>query len=609
MKLNRISIIMLILCLAGLSLFTHALVNNEQRRTKQQILAKGNYLTSLIALYPIRDFSLERRDFFLRTLNEYTSPEGLVYFYVHDQQGQSLLSLAPDNLAARIPADIQSKSLYTMAFTQQQFHPQGFDHTIYEFAKPVFENGQKTGTVRLGLKLEPAVLFSMERVQLVGMVLFFVAAGLGLFYYGIINSLKPLSHLNQNLKRVCWDPEAVAGEEVPAVGITPVISNLEGSLGQVQDRLGRIEAQNTQMAARIGAVTFEKNQILNILDSIHFGIIIADHQNRVIHINGYMLKLLKRSRQEIIDRPAGETIENETLRTALAGMDDIGPSPTGKTVEAVYPELAPGEVFQALFSFLTDQDGLSIGKMIQIKNITGEKIAESAKGDFIASVSHELLTPLTNIKSYSELLMDDEVTDAEMQKEFYNIINEETNRLSHLVQNLLNISKMEMGNLTLNKGTVRTDWFVKDCIATVEGSAREKNITIEKDLPDIFPSIIADKELLRTAIINIMGNAVKYTPENGRIRFAIAEQDKTVLFEIEDSGYGISQEDLPHIFDKFFRSGDHHITEQKGSGLGLATTSEIVQLHEGAIDVHSQIGSGTRFTVRIPKEEYRIAES
>lgn len=133
-------------------------------------------------------------------------------------------------------------------------------------------------------------------------------------------------------------------------------------------------------------------------------------------------------------------------------------------------------------------------------------------------------------------------------------------------------------------------------------------MVITKIMPDQFPSLVGDKELLKTAIINILGNAVKYSAEESEITFSLMEQSNLVIFDIIDNGYGISEEDLPHIFDRFFRSTETHIVEQTGSGLGLAMTSEIIHLHGGEIKVQSEPGKGTQFTISIPREEYYLGE-
>ena len=145
-----------------------------------------------------------------------------------------------------------------------------------------------------------------------------------------------------------------------------------------------------------------------------------------------------------------------------------------------------------------------------------------------------------------------------------------------------------------------------DSVAAVEGEALKKNITIYKNLPDFFPSFMGDKEMLKISLINILGNAVKYSPENASITLSLFEEDKNIVFIIEDTGYGISEKDLPHIFNKFYRSSEPDIKEKMGSGLGLAMTAEIVNLHGGEVDVQSEQGKGSKFSIKLPKEEYYL---
>ena len=174
------------------------------------------------------------------------------------------------------------------------------------------------------------------------------------------------------------------------------------------------------------------------------------------------------------------------------------------------------------------------------------------------------------------MLMGGEINDGETQKEFYNTISDETDRLSRLIENLLNISKMEMGSLSLNSGLVKTDWLVEDCMAAIEAAAQKKHITTEKNLPDKFPSLVGDKELLKVAVINILSNAVKYTPENGTITFSLNEQDNTIIFDVNDTGYGISQEDLS-------------ITSQRNHPFLNSSPSRIIQANKGNSDLHRHI--------------------
>jgi two-component system sensor histidine kinase VicK len=486
---------------------------------------------------------------------------------------------------------------------------EGTDDLINEFAKPIYQDGQRSGTVRMGFDLPPIAIFSPARVKLMAMMAFFTFAMGVLVYYGVTLALRPLHQVNQNFRNIYLDstrPSAII--EVKNGGVGEIIKDLEQSVVKLRDKYQRIQTENTDLTTKCGIISFEKNNVFSILDSINYGIIVTDIQDNITHINSYMLNLLAKSRSDVVDHPIAEILGHDQITAFILQQEEMKHTKNIGYIEATFPELASGEFFQVSFGYLTGKEEGVIGKVISFKNITTEKSSEKAKHEFITHITHELLTPLTTINSYNEMLMEDEIENIEMQKEFYNTISDETRRLTRLVKNLLNLSKIEMGNLTLTKGLVKSDWLFDDCLTAVEGAAQKKNITIERNLPDHFPSLFGDKELLKVGIINILGNAVKYTPEKGQIKFTLTEQEDVVVFEVIDNGYGISKEDLAHIFDKFYRSTDPLVTEQTGSGLGLALTSEIIRLHGGEIEVSSKVDQGSHFVIRLPKEEYYLGK-
>ena len=605
----RISIALLAIFIIGVTILTLNLKQKDEKQKIQDILSKGNYLASLIALYPIVEFESEKRDYFLRTLTEYTTKEGFVYLFIHDHAGNALVSLSSKDLSSKIPKNIQAKSITAKGLLKQTFEVRGSEDKIFEFAKPVYKNGQRNGAIRLGLKLPSSSLLPWERISFLAMIAFLILAVLIIGYYGVTLALKPLKNLDQFFVTTGSDSKPAVKVSGRVVGIAPIIDDLEEYLSKIKSKVKLIETDNVDLISKLGVTTFEKNKIVKILDSINFGIIITDIQENIDHINAYMLKLLDKKPEDVILQPFSAVIDHSEITSFVSHDDTVGQSKTISGVESIFPETPPGEIFKVSASYLVGGENTPIGKIISFHNATVESLAEKAKHEFIAHVAHEILTPITNIKSYSEMLMDGEIEDIELQKEFYNTINEQTNRLADMVKNLLNISKMEMGSLTLDKGLVKTDGLFEDCISSIEASALEKNITIEKNQPDIFPNLMADKDLMKTAIINVLGNALKYTPPNGSITLEISEQDKMVVFDIIDTGYGISSEELPHIFEKFYRSDNPQVTDQDGSGLGLATTSEIVHLHGGEINVESTPGRGTHFTIKLPMEEFYLGET
>ena len=495
-----------------------------------------------------------------------------------------------------------------MGMSRQSFNIDKLDYPIYEFSKPLFSGGRKDGTVRLGFKTMTVSLISPNLISITAMIAFFIFAT-GIFvYYGQAYILRPLKNWYQKLGIVSSKLDSDDKKQKNATGFIPIVKELEKSFFQIKEILDETESENAIISGRLGAVIFEKNKIAEIIDLIDFGVIITDVQDKVTFINAYMINLLRKDREELLNRSVTEILSHESIQSLISDHESLKTNGSTRQIETELPDLALGETFQISLSYLKDNVGTIISNMISVRNISQQKSTGQAQHDFIANVAHEFLTPLTTINSYTEMLIDDEVNDKEMQKEFYNTISQEVSRLSAMIQNLLNMSKIEMGGLTLETHRIKTDWLVTDCLSAVEKLAEEKHIAIKKNLPDNYPTIMGDKELLKTAIINLLGNAVKYTPENGEITFSVAEAEEKIIIEVADTGYGVAEEELPHIFNKFFRSQNPNIQDEKGTGLGLAMTSEIIQLHEGKIGVQSKLDEGTQFSVELPKEEIYLAD-
>jgi len=202
------------------------------------------------------------------------------------------------------------------------------------------------------------------------------------------------------------------------------------------------------------------------------------------------------------------------------------------------------------------------------------------------------------------MLLEGEVKDQETEKEFYNVITMETDRLAKLIDDLLNISKIEMGSLTLHKGLVKPLNLVENCIAAVMSQATHKKIAIKKLLPDSLSPLDVDKNMMEVALLNCFSNAVKYTPEGGTITVLAEEHNDRTLFTIRDTGCGIREDEVLHIFEKFYRSQDEYVQKQNGTGLGLSLTKEIISLHGGEISVESTVGVGSSFIIALPRNAH-----
>ena len=606
MKFKRIIAALLILFVVAASLFTLNIIRKEERHKARDLVRKGNYLVSIISSYPMISFEKDRGEYFLRTLAEYAKNEGLTYFFFHDSEGNPRLSMVPSSLASQIPADVQVASLYAPGLSNQVFKMSDPSQTFYEFAKPIYENGSKAGTVRLGFTFDPIAIFSFDHISQLALVAFVIFTSAAFIYFAVTLAIKPLVNCARHLQNECTAVQSADASLTSSPSISQVIGELGQSVQQVGDRIKSMRSDNEELASRIGVIGFEKRRVLKILDSLSIGIIVTDIQENILLVNESILNILRMKREKVLDRVLSGILPQEDIAAFLRSQDQLTRSNISRQADIILHDYAPDQVYRFSVTLYSDEEDMPIGKMITVENVTKEKMTENAQQSFIAHAAHELLTPLTNIKSYSEMLMDEEVEDVEVKKEFYNTINAQADRLTDLIKNLISVSKIEMGCLTIKKELVRSDGLFEDCVGAIEAAAQKKGISVTRKIPHTFPVLVGDKELLKVAVINVLGNAVKYTPQGGSITCSVSEENEQVNFDIIDSGYGIAADDMPRIFDRFFRSGDANITSQMGTGLGLAITSEIIHLHEGDIDVRSDLGKGTHFTIRLPKEEYRL---
>ncbi len=243
-----------------------------------------------------------------------------------------------------------------------------------------------------------------------------------------------------------------------------------------------------------------------------------------------------------------------------------------------------------------------LGTLVIFRDVTAEKLARNSSSEFVAHLSHELKTPLNVLAMYSETLQGDDMQDEALRIEAANVIHDEVERLAMLISNMLSISKIEMGSLSIERKRVKLRDLLQDTFDACTRSGRDKNLNFSLDLPREISPVALDKNLMRVAINNLLTNAIKYSNPGGAVSMSVEETEQTVRVSVRDNGVGISPEDQERIFDKFFRSEDDNVRQRTGHGLGLSLAREIIQLHHGTLSVNSVPGEGSEFIVEFSKE-------
>jgi signal transduction histidine kinase len=249
------------------------------------------------------------------------------------------------------------------------------------------------------------------------------------------------------------------------------------------------------------------------------------------------------------------------------------------------------------------------GTLVLFRDVSVEHLAKNARAEFVAHVAHELKTPLNVMAMYSEALQGEEGQDEGFRVEAYNVLHDEVERVSMLINNLLSITKIEMGSLEVVRQRVRPRDLLEDAFNAIARSGRAGGLSLNLDLPREMTPISVDKDLLRIAVNNLLTNAVKYNRPGGSVTLSAEETDDALRIRVRDTGIGIGADEKDKVFDKFYRSNDAEVRSRTGHGLGLSLTRDIIQLHHGRLSVDSTPGEGSEFTIELDKEAVLLGQA
>jgi signal transduction histidine kinase len=243
---------------------------------------------------------------------------------------------------------------------------------------------------------------------------------------------------------------------------------------------------------------------------------------------------------------------------------------------------------------------IAIGLMLTKHVVSKEMALAKLKSDFVSNVSHELRTPLALIRLYAETLELGRITTKEKKHDYYKIIRKESERLTGLINNILDFSRIEAGHKEYEFRETDIGDLVRNTLDSYRYQIEQQGFTLKEEIDGSLPSVCVDREAIARALLNLMNNALKYSADDKYLRVKLYRENGSVKLEVEDHGIGITNREQTKIFEKFYRTGDPLVHNTKGSGLGLSLVRHISDAHGGTIDVHSTPGKGSRFTLTLP---------
>lgn len=429
-------------------------------------------------------------------------------------------------------------------------------------------------------------------------ILAFILAGLGAYYFSKKIS-RPITHFIKSATEIARGnfSQKVTVESNDEIGRLAKIFNY------MTTELRRLNDMN------LNKIINEKNKTETILKNIADGVIVTDPNHNILLINSVAEHWFDLAGKNIVEQPIQNLIKNRQLYKFIR---DIGTDGKKKyqTVEITLESLDGWKpiVLQARAARILNENKELIGIVTILRDITREKEIDRMKTELVSMVAHELRSPLTCISGFSELLLD-KATARDQLEEYASIILKESNRLSDLINKFLDISKIEAGKSQVRKSPVDMKMLVEKVLDFNAQLADQNHIKVMLETPKRVSVIPADRDMMEQVVLNLYTNAIKYSPQESKVTVRIFENENELAVEVEDTGYGISENSLPHVFDKFYRVTDNdNVRDIAGSGLGLSLVKEIVEIHGGKIKVASKIGQGSKFTFTLPKTNEAIED-
>lgn len=369
----------------------------------------------------------------------------------------------------------------------------------------------------------------------------------------------------------------------------PILTHDEiGELATAFNQMGR------QLKFNMNALNQEKEQLASILSSMADGVITFNRDGTILTTNPPADRFL----QYWLYEKGGSIPDTEAIPSQVMALFQQAVDTEKEQIGEIKLQ---GRHWVILVSPLYSNRFIR-GAVAVLRDMTEERQLEKMRKDFIANVSHELRTPISMLQGYSEAIVDDIAESPEEKREMAKVIYDESLRMGRLVNELLDLARMESGHIHLNLEDINLFSFMNRINHKFQGLAKENGIQLSLEMEKDIEPIVFDPDRIEQVLTNLIDNALRHTPEGGFVKIRVGPDEKGLLVEVADSGSGIPKEDLPFVFERFYKADKARTRGRAGTGLGLAIAKNIIDAHRGHISVQSNIGQGTTFTFLIPRK-------
>ena len=442
---------------------------------------------------------------------------------------------------------------------------------------------EEIGAIQENVELIESIRNQVSQIKLIVIIsiVMYTIISILIGYFVVKAVVSPMKRLIKSAEKIA------SGENVE------VNQNAQNN-GEVADLENAFSIMTNELKQKLNEVNRQKKQIETILLHMTDGIIAFDMNGDIIHINPAAKQLLGISDRDNSFDKIFKKLNIDINIEKIIYLENWTSSEQRKNVGDKYINI--------LFAPFQDENDRPAGVIALIQDITEHVKLDNMRKEFVADVSHELKTPITSIMGYADTLLEGDYDD-ETRTKFLSVISTEARRMAKLVTDLLTLSRYDNKKITSEITSFDLGDLTKKCLEKFKFEIEKKEQSVECFVTASVPPVYADKYGIERVVLNILSNAIKYTPEHGTIKVYVGFVYNDAYIKIIDNGIGIPEEDLDRIFERFYRVDKARSRELGGTGLGLSIAKEILDQNKGSIDIKSKVGKGTEVVIRIPTKK------
>ena len=613
MRTEKLGMLMIAASILVITAIVGLTYQHQAKMRRAMVREQGQGLVRLLSRLPYTQLVPESGNAdVLQAALQNSRGADLGYGAIVDLHGKTLVEVA--SAGTVVPPAPPSKDKEIMLGERTLSSP-GNARPITEFYGPLHDGGKLVGQLRVGFIDGGTVLAGMEQPSYIALLALPIFLLVPLVYFVLKRELRPLNDIGRELRQLAASGMMPGAELSMSEDLRSFAEHFTRFAQFMQARIQQLEGEQFNSTVNNRLIAYRQEKLESLLHALPEAILVLDETANVTHANAKLDPILGVDHQSLIGKGVQELNVTPELAALLercrpqSGQPfrgetlELSPDPQQERRIAVgaYPLFSPRETTQIL------------GTLLVFRDITPDYLARRAGTEFVARVAHELKSPLNIMTMYSELLLSEAAEAREgvdpMHIEAVNVLRDEIERMVGLIDNLLNVTRLETGDIAIERHRVKLHDLLHDVFEEVKNNANGTDIRLQLEVPTEISPVLLDKNLFRIAVVNLLGNAIKYNRAGGSVLLSADENDSQVLVRVRDSGIGIPEADLPRVFERFFRSANAATEGRSGHGLGLYLAKQITELHQGSITVTSELGKGTEFCMQFRKLPAIIQEA